>query len=115
MYLIIPRAGNSFVDHAVIQLGEFGIVPSVRRSDEIACYALELVYVVTAAFRTFVEILFGILIAAVHAAVAVVVDGTITYVVFVHKIDNVGNGFGIMGGVPVYLDIKNVSAPVNAW
>ena len=62
-----------FVYHAVTELGELTAVPAACGADEVAGDALELVDVLSAAVRTLCEALLGVLEAAVHAAVAVVV------------------------------------------
>lgn len=59
--------------HAVAELGELATVPAAGRADEVAGDALELVDVLSAAVRALGEALLGVLEAAVHAAVAVVV------------------------------------------
>lgn len=59
--------------HTVAQFGELAAVPTAGGADKVACDALQLVYVLSAAMRTFLQIRFGIFIAAVHASVAVVV------------------------------------------
>ena len=72
--------------------------------------ALQFVYSVTAAFGACVEVVGGVFVTAVHTAVTVVVDATIAHIVFVHKVYDVGYGFGVVGGVAVNLDIEYVSA-----
>ena len=62
-----------FVYDAVTELGELSAVPTAGCTDEVAGDALELVDVLSAAVRTLCEALLGVLEAAVHAAVAVVV------------------------------------------
>lgn len=98
------------MDYAVVEFCEFGAVPSVGRANEIAGDALEFVDVCTAAFRAYVEMVVGILIAAIHASVAVVVDRAVADVVAVHQLDNVGNGLRIVGGVTVDLYIEDVAS-----
>ena len=61
------------VHDAVAELGELAAVPAAGRADEVAGDALELVDVLSAAVRALGEVLLGVLEAAVHAAVAVVV------------------------------------------
>ena len=61
------------VHDAVAELGELAAVPAAGRADQVAGDALELVDVLSAAVRALGEALLGILEAAVHAAVAVVV------------------------------------------
>ena len=62
-----------FVYYAVAELGELSAVPAACGSDEVTCYALELVDIVAAAVRTLCESFLRVLESAVHAAVAVVV------------------------------------------
>ena len=52
----------------------------------------------------------SVFVAAFHAAVAVVVDRTVTDVVGVHKVYDVGDCLGVMGGVAVDLNIEYVAA-----
>ena len=47
-----------------------------------------------------------ILVTALHAAVAVVIDRAVADVVTVHEIDNVGNSLRIVCGIAVDLHIK---------
>ena len=63
-----------FVYHAVTELCELSAVPAAGGADEITGDALEFVDIVAAAVRTFDESFLCILEAAVHAAVAVVID-----------------------------------------
>ena len=62
-----------FVHHAVAELSELSAVPSAGRSHEVSCDSLQLVNLLASAVRTFLHVLLGVLISAVHAAVAVVV------------------------------------------
>ena len=98
------------MNDAVVEFGEFRAVPSVSSPDEIAGDALEFIYVVAAAFRAGVERIGRILVSAVHAAVAVMVDRAVTDVVSVHESYDVGNSLGIVGSVAVDLNIENMSA-----
>ena len=96
--------------NAIFELGEFGLVPAVGGAYEVACDALQLVYVMAAAMRACVERFLGVLIAAMHAAVAVVVHRAIAYVVCVHEVYDVGYGLWIVGGVAVDFHIEDVAA-----
>ena len=98
------------VHDAVFELGELGVVPAVGCSDEVTCDALYVVDVVAVAFGALGEAFLRILISAVHAAVAVVVDGAVADVVFVHEVDDVADGFGVVGGVAVNLDVEDVAS-----
>ena len=62
-----------FMYDAVAELGELTAVPAACGADEVAGDALELVDVLSAAVRALGQALLGVLEAAVHAAVAVVV------------------------------------------
>ena len=99
-----------FVDDAVVEFGELGVVPAVGRADEVAGDALQTVDGFAAAFGADFEILAGVFVAALHAAVAVMVDRAVADVVFVHQVDDVRDGLGIVGGVAVDLDVEDVAA-----
>ena len=98
------------MDDTVLELGELAAVPAVGGADEVACDALQAVDVVAVAAGALVEVIGSVLIAAIHAAVAVVVDRTVAHVVLVHQVHDIGDGFGIVGGVTVNLDIEDMSA-----
>ena len=59
--------------HTVAELGELSAVPSAGGSHEVACDSLKLVDLLASAVRTLLHVLLGVLISAVHAAVAVMV------------------------------------------
>lgn len=63
-----------FVHYAVVELGEFGFVPALGGAHEVTSDALQLIDRVASAARAGVERSLGIFVAAIHAAVAVVVD-----------------------------------------
>lgn len=96
--------------NSVVEFSQFGIIPTVGGTYEIACDALESVNIVRVAFRTFLQVGRRILIAAVHASVAVVVYRAIAYVVLVHEIDDIGYGLRIVSGVAVYLHVEYMTA-----
>ena len=98
------------MDDAVLELGELAAVPSVGGSDEITGDALQAVDVVAVALGALVEAFGGILIAAVHATVAVVVDRAVTHVILIHKVNHIGNGLGIVSRVSIDLDVEDVTA-----
>ena len=98
------------MNHAIAQLGEFGVVPAVGSTHQIPRYTLQLVDIVAAALRTRGQIFGGVLVTAVHAAVAVMVHRTVTYVVLVHQIDDIHDRLRIVRRVTVDLDIEYVSA-----
>ena len=62
-----------FVDHPVFELCKLSAVPAACSTDKISGDSLELVNVLSAAVRAFLQVLLCIFISAVHAAVAVVV------------------------------------------
>lgn len=97
------------VDNPVVKLGELAGVPAVGRADEVAGDALKRVDVVSVAVRALLEVRFGALVAAVEAAVAVVVDGTVADVVLVHQVHDAHDGLGVVGRVAVDLDIEDVT------
>ena len=72
--------------NAVIQLRQFAAVPAICGSYEIARDALQTVYVMTMAARAFLQILRSILVAAVHATVAIMIHRAVTHVQAVHHI-----------------------------
>lgn len=96
--------------NAVVEFSQFGVVPTVGGTYEIACDALETVDIVRVAFGTFLQVGRGILVSAVHASVAVVVYRAIAYVVLVHEVDDIGYGLGIVSGVAVYLHVEYMTA-----
>ena len=59
--------------YAVVEFGKLAAVPTVGGSYQITGDALQLVDVVAAALRTYLEVGISILVAAVETAVAVVV------------------------------------------
>ena len=94
---------------AVTELGEFAGVPSVGCAHKVtgdALYCLEL----STAFGTFLHLHVGIFVAAFRAMVAIVVDGAVAHVVFVHHIHYLHDALFVVGGVAVYLYIEDVSA-----
>ena len=67
--------------HPVVELCQLAGVPAVGSANEVACDALQTVDVMAAAHRTGVEVRVGVLVSAVHAAVAVVVHAAVAQVV----------------------------------
>ena len=98
------------MDDAVLELGEFAAVPAVGGADKVAGDALQAVDVVAVAVGAFLESVGGILVAAIHAAVAVVVHRAVAHVVLVHQVHDIGDGFGIVGGIAINLHIEDVAA-----
>ena len=97
------------MNYAVFELGEFAGVPAVGGTYEVTGDALEGVDVLAVAVRALVQIVFGVLEAAVEAAVAVVVHAAVADVVLVHQVDNLHDGLGVVGGVAVNLYIEDVA------
>lgn len=62
------------VYYSVFEFSEFGGIPAAGCTYEVAGDALELVNIVAAAVWAFFEVLVGVLEAAVHTSVAIVVD-----------------------------------------
>ena len=98
------------MDNTVVQLRELGIVPSSCGANEIACDSLELVDVPAVAVRTFLKVFIGILVAAVHTAVSVVVYGTVAYIVSVHKVYYSHDSLRVVCGVTVDFHIEDMSS-----
>ena len=72
--------------YTVFQLGKLRAVPAACSPDKVTGDSLELVYIVTVAFRTLVHVGISTLVSAVHASVAVVVYRAVSDVVFVHQV-----------------------------
>ena len=62
------------MNDTVVQFGQLGLVPAVGGTYEVAGDALKTVDARAATFRAGVQVVVGVLVAAVHTAVAVVVD-----------------------------------------
>lgn len=98
------------MNNTVVKFGKLGIIPAVGSADEITGYALETVNSLAVADGTFLEILGGVFVAAVHATVTVVVDRAIADIVLIHEIYDRGDGVGVVCGVAVDLNIEDVAA-----
>ena len=96
--------------YPVVQFGEFGLVPTVGGSYQVAGDALQFVDVGAAAFRTNFQLRGGVFVSAFQAAVAVVVHRAVTDVVPVHHIYYTHDDLGVVGGVAVNLHVEDVSA-----
>lgn len=94
----------------VVELGEFCFVPAVGRSYEVAGDSLQAVDGMAAAVRTCFEFGRSILVSAVHAAVACMVDRAVSDIVGVHKVYNRRYGIGIVGRISINLHIEYMSA-----
>ena len=65
------------------------MVPTFGSTYQISGDALELVDVASSTMRTGSEVFLCILVATIHASVAVMVHRAVSYVVLVHKIYNI--------------------------
>ena len=97
------------VRHAVVELGEFTRVPTVSCAYEITRDALESVDVGATAFRTFFQVVIGILVAAVHTTVAVVVYRAIAHIELVHHIHDTHDNLWVVRSIAVDLDIEDMT------
>ena len=98
------------MDDAVLELGKLAAIPAVGGADEVTGDALQAVDVMTVAVGALLKAIGGILVTAVHATVAVMVDRAVTHVVLVHEVHNIGNRLGVVGGITVNLDVEDVTA-----
>lgn len=87
------------------------MIPTIGSPDQIACNALQAVNVRTAATGTNFKGFLSIFITAIHATIAIVIDRPVTDIVFVHQIDNIHYGFGIVRSITIDLDIENMPTP----
>ena len=72
------------MNHTVIELCQFGLIPTVGGTYEITGDALESVDIVATAIWALVHYFLGIFISAIHATVACVVYRTITDIELIH-------------------------------
>ena len=98
------------MDNAVLELSQFTAVPAVSGTDEVTRDALQSVDVVAMALGALMQVVGGILVSTIHAAVAVMVHRAVAHVVLVHEIHDVGNCLGIMGGITINLHIEDVAS-----
>ena len=101
---------QSFMDNAVFEFGQFRRIPAVGGPDKITGYALQFIDIAAAAPGTRLEMFLRVFVATFHAAVAVMVHRTISDIVFIHKVDDVSDRLGIVGGVAVYFNIEDMAA-----
>ena len=97
------------MNHAVVKFGEFAGVPTIGSANEVTCDTLKGIDVVAMAMRTLGKTVSGIFIAAVEAAVAIMVDGAVANVVFVHKVHNLHYSLRVMGCITIDLYIEDVT------
>ena len=76
----------SFVNYTVLEFGKFGAVPAACSPYKVAGDSLKFVNVVSVAFRAFFHIGVSAFVSAVHASVPVMVDRTVSDIVFVHQV-----------------------------
>lgn len=62
------------------------------------------------AIRTLVQRILCVLVTAVHAAVSVMVDRAIAYIVLIHQCHYVIYSLRIVGGIAINFHIKDVAA-----
>lgn len=93
----------------ILEFSKLGRVPALRGTDEVAGDALEAVDIRTATLRTDFHVRIRILIATLHAAVAVVVHRTVAHIEAVHHIDHAHDGRRIVGGIAIDLDVEDMT------
>ena len=96
--------------HAIIQLRQLTTVPAVGGTHQITRDTLEFVDVGRAAFRAALQMVVGILVAAVHTTVTVVVHAAIAHVQLVHHIHHAHDYLWVVGGIAVNLHVEDMSA-----
>ena len=104
---------NGLVLDAVVLLRAFGVVEMFQRADQIAGDAADALHrllgsFVAVATGTFVPDDAGV--AADRVAVDRVVDGAVADARLLHTADQLHEGFGVLAGVAVQLDIGDVPA-----
>ena len=98
-----------FVDNAVIQLCQFCLVPTLGSTYEVTCDALKFVYALVTALGTYRQLGLGILVAAVHTAVAVVIYRAVADIVLVHQIYDIHNRLRVVCRIAINLDVEDVT------
>ncbi len=98
------------MNYTVVKFGKLGVIPAVGGADKVAGDALQAVDRLAVTAGAFMKFGRSVLIAAIHAAVAVVVHGAIAYVVLIHEVDYCCDGVGVVGRVAVNLNIEDVTA-----
>ena len=96
--------------HAVVQLGELGLVPAVGRPDEITRDALELIQMMASALGADLEVRGGVFVSAIHAPVPVMVHRAVAHVVAVHHIDHLHDDLRVVRRVAIQLDVEDMPA-----
>ena len=97
------------MDNSVIQLCQFRAVPTLGCTYEVTSDTLQAVNLCRLASWTLLQLLLGILIAAIHTAVAVVVHRAVADVVLVEKVYDIHNRLWVVSCVTVNLHIEDVT------
>lgn len=98
------------MNYSVTQLSQLTAVPTVGGTYQITGDTLESIDVGSTTLRTYGQTLGGILIAAIHTAVAVVVYTAIADVVLVHQVYDIHDSLWVVSGITVNLHIEDVTA-----
>ena len=98
-----------FVYYAVVEFGELCLVPTVGCTYKVSCDALQLVKVLATALGALLKVLCGVLVPAVEATVAVVVNRAVSDIVLVHHVHYAHDCLGVVCGVTVNLNVEDVS------
>ena len=96
--------------HAVVQLRELTVIPAVGGSHQVAGDALQAVDILTPAARTLLHIRVGILVAAVHTTVAIVVHRAVAHIEAVHHVNDIHDYLRVVRGVAVDFHIEDMTA-----
>ena len=96
------------MNDTVVKLCQFAGVPPVGRAHQIAGDALDSLKG-CATLRTCLAPLVGILIAAIGTVIAIVVDRPITHIILIHHIDDLHDRLFIVSGIPIDLDIEDMT------
>ena len=97
------------VRHTVVELSQFSTVPAIRGSHKIPRDALQLVNVGRTALRTLLQMIVGILVAAVHTAVTVMIHRAIAHVELIHHIHHTHDHLWVMGGITIDLHVEDMT------
>jgi hypothetical protein len=99
-----------FVHNSVIQFSKFSAIPPISRSHKITRNALQPVNIGTSAVGALLQVRLGILVAAIHTAIAIVVDRAIANVIFIHQVYDILNGLRVMRGIAINLHIEDMTS-----
>ena len=98
-----------FVDDTVIKFCQFCLVPTLSSTYKVTRDALQFVDTLAATLGTYGQFGLGILVTAVHTAVAIVIHRAVAYVVLVHQIDNIHNRLRVVCRIAINLDVEDVT------